>query len=84
MRVVRQTDTQTHRHALIDCHVKRKIFIGRAFFKILFYFYCVLVRVTVYVGCLSGVINDDDDDYVRSELQQKNQNELGLADSDAF
>ena len=24
--------------------------------------YCVLVRVTVYVGCLSGVINDDDDD----------------------
>jgi len=22
----------------------------------------VLVRVTVYVGCLSGVINDDDDD----------------------
>ena len=23
-------------------------------------FYCVLLHVTVYVGCLSGVINDDD------------------------
>jgi len=32
------------------------------FFKFYFIFYCVLVRVTVYVGCLSGVINDDDDD----------------------
>jgi len=30
-----------------------------------FIFYCVLVRVTVYVGCLSGVINDDDDDNVQ-------------------
>jgi len=29
-----------------------------------FIFYCVLVRVTVYVGCLSDVINDDDDDKV--------------------
>ena len=29
------------------------------FFKFYFIFYCVLVRVTVYVGCLSGVINDD-------------------------
>jgi len=27
-----------------------------------FLVYGVLVRVTVYVGCLSGVINDDDDD----------------------
>jgi len=32
------------------------------FFKFDFIFYCVLVRVTVYVGCLSSVINDDDDD----------------------
>jgi len=32
------------------------------FFKFYFIFYCVLVRVTVYVGCLSSVINDDDDD----------------------
>jgi len=29
----------------------------------------VLVCVTVYVGCLSGVINDDDDDYIRSYLK---------------
>ena len=34
-------------------------------FKFNFIFYCVLVRVIVYVGCLSGVINDDDvDDYL--------------------
>jgi len=33
-----------------------------SFIKFYFIFYCVLVRVTVYVGCLSGVINDDDDD----------------------
>jgi len=32
------------------------------FFKNYFIFYCVLVRATVYVGCLSGIINDDDDD----------------------
>jgi len=30
------------------------------FLKLYFILYCVLVRVTVYVGCLSGVINDDD------------------------
>jgi len=33
--------------------------------KFYFIFYCVLVRVTVYVGCPSGVINDDDDDSER-------------------
>ena len=34
------------------------------FLKFYFIFlYCVLVRVMcIYVGCLSGVINDDDDD----------------------
>jgi len=32
------------------------------FLNFILFFYCVLVRVTVYVGCLSGVINDDDDD----------------------
>jgi len=38
------------------------------FLNFILFFYCVLVRVTVYVGCLSGVINDDDDDdYKRYE-----------------
>jgi len=39
------------------------------FFKFYFIFYCVLVRVTVYVGCLSGVINDDDETMITDEYK---------------